>query len=187
MAIPATQIRKGMILEVQGELFRVHDFTHVTPGKGQAVIQTRLRNLRSGAMIDRRFRSAETVEKVNIDHRTMQYLYQEGELYAFMDLETYDQVHLTAEALEDALPYLLANLELRVGFYESEPIGVELPVTVDLNVVETEPAIRGATATASTKPARLETGLVVQVPPFVAEGDKIRVDTSTGEYLMRAN
>ena len=130
--------------------------------------------------------SAATVEKVQIDQRRMQYLYQEGDLYTFMDTKTYEQVALSKDSLEDALPYLMPNLELRVGLYEGEPIGVELPVTVDLDVVETEPAVKGATASASTKPAILETGLVVQVPPFVSEGDKVRVDTSTGAYLTRA-
>ncbi len=187
MGIPATQIRKGMVLEVDGGLFKVHSFTHVTPGKGQAVMQTRLRNLRSGALIERRFRSAETVETAHIDNREMQYLYKDGELYTFMDTETYEQTQLDATMLEDGLPYLLPNLELRVSFVNDEPIGVELPGTVDLEVVGTEPGLKGATASATTKPATLETGLVVQVPPFVNQGEKIRIDTSTGAYLTRAN
>lgn len=187
MAISATQIRKGMVLEVDGELFKVHDFTHVTPGKGQAVMQTRLRNLRSGALIDKRFRSAEQVEMMHLDNREMQYLYKEGALYTFMDLETYEQVHLSEAQMEEALPYLIENLEVTVGFVADEPIGIELPSTLDLTVTETEPAIKGATASAQTKPAKLETGITVQVPPFINEGDVVRVDTSTGEYLTRAS
>jgi len=182
----AVQLRKGMIVQIDGELLRVHDYQHVTPGKGQAVMQTRLRNLRSGAMVDRRFRSQEDVERVQLDSRNVEYLYKEGDHYVFMDSETYDQIHLLAEVIEDALPYLVANLVLDVDFFDDEPVGLELPTTVDLEVTETEPAIKGATASASSKPATLETGLVVQVPPFVSIGDKVRVETSTGNYLTRA-
>jgi elongation factor P len=181
----AVQLRKGMIVQVDGELFRVHDFQHVTPGKGQAVMQTRLRNLRSGAMVDRRFRSQEDVERVQLDSRNVEYLYQEGDHYVFMDSETYEQIHLLADVIEDALPYLIANLVLAVDFFEDEPVALELPTTVDMEVTETEPAIKGATASASSKPATLETGLVVQVPPFISIGDTVRVETSTGNYLTR--
>lgn len=186
MGISATQIRKGMVLDVDGELYQVHDFTHVTPGKGQAVMQTKLRNLRSGALVDRRFRSAETVETAFLDTRKMQYLYQEGDQYAFMDLETYEQTYFNADQLEGQIPYLLESMEVKVQFVGDEALAVELPNTIDLTVVETEPALKGATAAAQTKPAKTETGLVVQVPPFVNEGDRIRVDTSTGAYLTRA-
>jgi len=182
----AVQLRKGMIVQIDGELFRVHDFQHVTPGKGQAVMQTRLRNLRSGAMVDRRFRSQEAVERVQLDSRNVEYLYKEGDHFVFMDSETYEQIHLLAEVIEDALPYLIANLALDVDFFEGAPVALELPTTVDLEVTETEPAIKGATASASSKPATLETGLVVQVPPFIGIGDKVRVETSTGNYLTRA-
>jgi elongation factor P len=181
----AVQLRKGMIVQIDGELFRVHEFQHVTPGKGQAVMQTRLRNLRSGAMVDRRFRSQEDVERVQLDSRNVEYLYQEGDHYVFMDSENYEQIHLLAEVIEEALPYLIANLVLAVDFFEGEPVALELPTTVDLEVTETEPAIKGATASASSKPATLETGLVVQVPPFVSIGDTVRVETSTGNYLTR--
>jgi elongation factor P len=182
----AVQLRKGMIVQIDGELLRVHDYQHVTPGKGQAVMQTRLRNLRSGAMVDRRFRSQENVERVQLDSRNVEYLYKEGDHYVFMDSETYEQIHLLAGVIEDALPYLIANLVLDVDFFDNAPVGLELPTTVDMEVTETEPAIKGATASASSKPATLETGLVVQVPPFVAIGDKVRVETSTGNYLTRA-
>lgn len=181
----AVQLRKGMIIRLDGELYRVRDFQHVTPGKGQAVMQTRLRNLRSGAIADRRFRSQEDVERVQLEEREVEYLYPEGEIYVFMDAQTYEQVRLRQEAIEEALPYLVPNLPLRVDFFENEPIGVELPGNVDLEVTDTEPALKGATATASYKPATLETGLVVQVPSFITVGDKVRVDTASGEYLTR--
>jgi elongation factor P len=174
-----------MIIEIDGQLLRVHDFQHVTPGKGQAVVQTRLRNLRTGAMIDKRFRSQESVERVQLDGREMEYLYPEGNVYVFMDSQTYEQIHLQEEAIEEALPYLISNLPLKVDFYGGEPVGIELPTTVDLKVTETEPGLKGATASASSKPATLETGLVVNVPQFVDVDDTVRVDTSTGEYLTR--
>ncbi len=186
MGIPATQIRKGMILEVDGGLFKVHEFTHVTPGKGQAVMQTRLRNLDTGSLVEKRFRSAESVEVAHQDNRKMQYLYQDGDLYTFMDMETYDQVGISAELLGDSLPFLLENMEVTVVYVSERPLSVDLPGTVEMEVIETEPALKGATAAAQTKPATLQTGLVVQVPPFVNQGDRIRVDTNTGEYLTRA-
>ena len=185
MAIQAVQLRKGYIVEIDGQLLKVHDFQHVTPGKGQAIVQTRLRNLRSGAMIDKRFRSQESVERVQLESNEMEYLYKEGDNYVFMDSETYEQVYLSAAAIEEALPYMIANLSLKVDFYEGEPIALEMPTTVDLEVVETEPGLKGATASASSKPATLETGLVVGVPQFVNIGDKVRVETSTGAYLER--
>ena len=172
MAIQAVQLRKGMIIEVDGELLRVHDFQHVTPGKGQAVVQTRLRNLRSSAMIDKRFRSQEAVERVQLESKEMEYLYQEGDTYVFMDSATYEQTYLSAAAIEEALPYLIANLLLKIDFYEGLPVGIELPTTVDLEVTDTEPGLKGATASASSKPATLETGLVVGVPQFVNIGEK---------------
>lgn len=186
MAISATQIRKGMIIQIDDDLYRVHDFQHVTPGKGQAVMQTRLRNLRTGSLVEQRFRSAASVERVHLEPREVEYLYQEGDHYVFMDTETYEQIRLGRGALEDALPYLLPNTQLKVEFFEGEPITVELPGQVELEVTDTEPALKGATASASTKPATLETGLVVQVPPFIEIGEKVRVDTQTGEYLERA-
>ena len=185
MAIQAVQLRKGMIIELDDALLRVHDFQHVTPGKGQAIVQTRMRNLRSGSMIDKRFRSQEAVERVQLDSQEMEYLYQEGDSYVFMDSETYEQTHLSADAIEEALPYLVANLSLKVDFYEGLPVSIDMPTTVDLEVTDTEPGLKGATASASSKPATLETGLVVGVPQFVNIGDRVRVETSTGEYLTR--
>jgi len=185
VAIQAIQLRKGMIIELDGELLRVHDFQHVTPGKGQAIVQTRMRNLRSGSMVDRRFRSQEAVERVQLDSQEMEYLYQQGDSYVFMDSATYEQTNLSADAIEEALPYLVANLPLKVDFYEGLPVSIEMPTTVDLEVTDTEPGLKGATASASSKPATLETGLVVGVPQFVNIGDRVRVETSTGEYLTR--
>jgi len=185
VAIQAVQLRKGMIIEIDGQLLRVHDFQHVTPGKGQAVMQTRLRNLRSGSMVDKRFRSQEAVDRVQLESQDMEYLYKEGDAYVFMDSETYEQTHLQAGAIEEALPYMVANMSLKVDFYQGQPVGIEMPTTVDLEVTDTEPGLKGATASASSKPATLETGLVVGVPQFVNIGDKVRVDTSTGEYLTR--
>lgn len=185
MAIQAVHLRKGMIIEMDGQLLRVHDFQHVTPGKGQAVMQTRLRDLRTGSMIDRRFRSQESVERVHLEGREMEYLYPEGDVYVFMDSDTYEQLHLPESSIEEALPYLIPNLALKVDFYEGEPVGIEMPTTIDLEVKDTEPGLKGATASASSKPATLETGVVVAVPQFVDIGDTVRVDTSTGEYVTR--
>ncbi len=186
MGVPATQIRKGMILEVDGGLFQVHDFTHVTPGKGQAVMQTRLRNLHTGVLAERRFRSSESVEVAHRDSRDMQYLYKDGDMYTFMDMETYDQIGLPAEKLEGSLQYLMESMEVTVVYVNEQALSVELPGVVEMEVLEAEPAVKGATAAAQTKPAKLETGLVIQVPPFVNPGDRVRVDTSSGEYLTRA-
>ncbi len=186
MGVPATQIRKGMILEVDGGLFQVHDFTHVTPGKGQAVMQTRLRNLHTGVLAERRFRSSESVEVAHRDSRDMQYLYKDGDMYTFMDMETYDQIGLPAEKLEGSLQYLMESMEVTVVYVNEQALSVELPGVVEMEVLEAEPAVTAATAAAQTKPAKLETGLVIQVPPFVNPGDRVRVDTSSGEYLTRA-
>ncbi len=187
MGIPATQIKRGMVLDIDGELLRVHEFTHVTPGKGQAVMQTKLRNMRTGTLIDKRFRSAENLETAHVDRRTMQYLYLDGDLYTFMDLETYEQTGLAADKLQEEAPFLLENTEVKVTFVGAEALAIEMPGTVEMEVTQTDPAIKGATAAAQTKPATLQTGLVIQVPPFINQGDRVRVDTSTGEYLTRAN
>lgn len=183
--ISVTELRKGVTFEMDGELYRVLDYQHHKPGRGNAVIRTRLRNLRSGATIDRTFQSGDRVQDVRLDHRTVQYLYNDGEFYHFMDVETYEQPILSADVLGDASKYLVDGLNVELISYGSEPIEVELPVTVDMRVTETEVAIRGDTATGATKDAVTETGLVVKVPLFVAEGDVIRVDTRTGEYLTR--
>lgn len=182
----ATNIRKGQIIEVGGEPCHVMEFRHVTPGKGNAVVQTRLRNLRSGSSFDQRFRSTENVERVVLETQEFEYLYQDGSDYVFMNTETYDQVNLSNELLGDGVQYLLSNIKVGVEFYQGEPMGVNLPGKVNLKVMETEPSLKGATAASQNKPATLETGLVVQVPPFIEVGEVITVDTSDGKYLERA-
>jgi len=186
MAIPATQLRPGMIIKHNNDLHAVFSVEHRTPGNLRAFIQAKLRNLRTGAMFEHRFRSPDPIEKITVDEVEMEFLYADGEDYYFMNTETYEQIHLKKDMLGDATDYLTANLQIKVEFYDGKPVGVELPQTVELTVVETEPGLKSATASNVTKPAKLETGVVVQVPPFVNEGDKIRVDTAEGAYLSRA-
>ena len=186
MAIPATQLRPGMIIKHNNDLHAVFSVEHRTPGNLRAFIQAKLRNLRTGAMFEHRFRSPDPIEKITVDEVEMEFLYADGEDYYFMNTETYEQIHLNKDMLGDATDYLTANLQIKVEFYDGKAVGVELPQTVELTVVETEPGLKSATASSVTKPAKLETGVVVQVPPFVNEGDKIRVDTAEGAYLSRA-
>jgi elongation factor P len=184
-SIQATRLRKGMLIKIGNDLFRILDLHHLTPGNKRAHIQCRMRNIRTMTLADQKFRAEEDVERALLDEREMQYLYNDGDTFYFMDTSTFDQVHISEEALGDSKYYLIPDSVIRVEFYESEPVGIELPPTVDLVVKETVPGIKGATASAQVKPATLETGLVVQVPPFVNEGDKIRVSTETGEYQSR--
>lgn len=186
MAIPATQMRPGMIIKHNNDLHLVFSLEHRTPGNLRAFIQAKLRNVRTGAMFEHRFRSGDPIEKINVDEIAMEFLYQDGDDFYFMNTETYEQTHLTRDILGDAVNYLTANLQIRVEFYDGKAVGIELPQTVDLVVVETEPGLKSATASSVTKPAKTETGLVVQVPPFINEGEKIRVDTAEGAYLSRA-
>jgi elongation factor P len=186
MAIPATQLRPGMVIRHNNDLHSVFSVEHRTPGNLRAFIQAKLRNLRTGAMFEHRFRSADGIDKITVDEVNMEYLYNDGDSYYFMDTQTFEQTHLTKEVLGDAVDYLIANLQIKVEFFDGKAVGIELPQTVDLTVVETEPGLRSATASSVTKPAKTETGLVVQVPPFINEGEKIRVDTSEGAYLSRA-
>ncbi len=184
-SIQATRLRKGMLIKLGPDLFRVIDLHHLTPGNKRAHIQARMRNIRTSALADHKFRAEEDVERATLDEREMQYLYNDGDHFYFMDTSTYDQTHISAEALGESKDYLIPDMLIRVEFYGSEPVGIELPQTVDLVVRETVPGIKGATASAQVKPATLETGLVIQVPPFVNEGDKVRVNTETGEYQSR--
>jgi elongation factor P len=174
-----------MLIKLGQDLFRILDLQHFTPGNKRGFIQARMRNIRNGALSDQKLRAEEDVERATLDEREMQYLYSDGSLYHFMDTSTYEQIHISSEALGDSVSYLIPDATIRVEFYESEPVGIELPQTVDLVVKETVPGIKGATASAQVKPATLETGLVIQVPPFVNEGDKVRVNTETGEYQSR--
>ena len=186
MAIPATQLRPGMIIKHNNDLHSVFSVEHRTPGNLRAFIQAKLRNLRTGAMVEHRFRSPDPIEKITVDEQEMQYLYNDGDAYYFMDTTNYEQTHLTKDILGDAVDYLIANLLIKVEFFDGKAVGVELPQIVELTVVETEPGLKSATASSVTKPAKTETGLIVQVPPFINEGEKIRVDTSEGAYLSRA-
>jgi elongation factor P len=186
MSMKATQIRVGQILLRDGELFRVESVNHVTPGKGRAHVQTLLRNLKTGSAYDRRFRSDDFVERAVLEQVEMEYLYQDGDSHIFMNTETYEQVTLGAALLGNALDYLLPNTKVRVELHQGEPLGLVLPLSVKLKVTETEPPLRGATAAGSAKPAKLETGLTVNVPQFVEEGETVEVDTRTGAYLTRA-
>jgi elongation factor P len=184
--IQATKLRKGMLFKLGNDLFRALDVQHVTPGNLRGFVRVKARNIRSGTLADNKLRSEDLVERATLDERAMQYMYSDGTDYYFMDTDTFEQIHISSEALGDSVNYLLAEMVIQVEFYGSEPVGIELPQTVDLVVQETTPAIKGATASAQLKPATLETGLVVQVPPFVNTGDKIRVSTETGEYQARA-
>jgi len=182
----ATQIRPGMVIKFNNDLYSVFSMVHRTPGNLRAFVQVKLRNLRNGSQTEHRFSSTEQVDRAVLDEQEMSYLYDDGEAYYFMNTENYEQVHLTREFLGDAVEYLIPDLKVHVEFYEGKPISVELPATVDLKVVETEPGLKGATVSNVTKPATLETGLVVQVPAFINEGEKIRVSTVEGAYLERA-
>jgi elongation factor P len=185
-SVQATRLRKGMLIKLGNDLFRILDLHHLTPGNKRAHIQCRMRNIRTLTLADHKFRAEEDVERATLDEREMQYLYKDGDDYYFMDTTSYEQVHISSEALGDSVNYLIAEMKIDVEFYGSEPVGIELPQTVDLLVTDTPPAIKGATANAQLKPATLETGLVVQVPPFINVGDKIRVSTESGEYMARA-
>ena len=185
-SIQATRMKKGMLIKIEQDLFRVLELQHVTPGNLRGFVRVKFRNIRNGTLSDQKLRSEDTVERATLEEREMQYLYQDGDDYYFMDTTSFEQTHISSEALGDSVNYLKAEMTIAVEFYGTEPVGIELPVTVDLKVTDTAPGIKGATASAQVKPATLETGLVVQVPPFVNPGDSIRVSTETGEYLSRA-
>jgi elongation factor P len=184
--LAATQLRPGMVIKFNNELHSVFSMTHRTPGNLRGFVQAKMRNLRTGSMTEHRFSSEDKVEKAQLDEHEMEYLYDDGEYFYFMNTENYEQMHLTKELLGDATNYLIPQLKVTVEFYEGKPISVELPATVDMTVMETEPGLKGATVSNVTKPAKMETGLIVQVPPFITEGEKIRVNTSEGTYQERA-
>lgn len=186
MLINATQIRPGHILNIDGALHRVLSMTHITPGNWRAIIHVKMRNLKTNVAWEKRFSSDDRIEKAELETHQMQYLYSDSSGHCFMNMETFEQIHLGEEILQDSLQYLIPETIIDVEFYEGNPVSIELPQTVTLEVVETEPHMRGATATASFKPAKLSTGLVVQVPQFVEIGDKIKVDTREGKYIERA-
>jgi elongation factor P len=184
--IQATRVKKGMLVKMGEDLFRILDFQHVTPGNLRGFVRVKLRNIRSGTLLDQKLRSEDMIERATLDEREMQYLYKDGDDYYFMDMASYDQIHISSEALGDSTSYLKPEMTIQVEFYGTEPVGIELPQTVDLKVLDTVPGIKGATASNQVKPATLETGLIVQVPPFINAGDVVRVSTESGEYLSRA-
>jgi elongation factor P len=184
--IQATQMRPGMVIKFNNELFSIFSVFHRTPGNLRGFVQAKMRNLRSGSMIEHRFSSEDRVERAMLEEHEMEYLYDDGEFYYFMNTENYEQMHLTKDILGDAVQYLIPQLKVNIEFYEGKPMSVELPATVDMTVVETEPGLKGATVSNVTKPAKVETGLVVQVPPFINQGEKIRVNTAEGTYQERA-
>ena len=183
--VQATRLKKGMLIKVGGDLFRVLELHHLTQGNKRAHMQCRMRNIRTLALSDNKFRAEEDVERAILDERQMQYLYRDGDSFHFMDTNSYEQIHIDREVLGDNANYIVPESTITVEFYGEEPVGIELPVTVDLKVIDTVPGINRATASAQVKPATLETGLVVQVPPHVNIGDVIRVGTEDGEYQRK--
>jgi len=175
-----------MVIKFNNDLFSIFKMEHRTPGNLRGFVQVKMRNFRTGSMIEHRFSSEDRVEKASLEEHEMEFLYDDGEYFHFMNTENFEQMHLTTDILGDATSYLIPQLRVNVEFYEGKPISVELPPTVDLTVVETEPGLKGARVSNVTKPAKLETGLVVQVPPFINEGEKIRVSTAEATYLERA-
>ncbi len=183
--ISTNDFRTGLTIELDGEAFQVIEFQHVKPGKGAAFVRSKLRNLRTGAVIEKTFNAGEKIPRARIERKEVQYLYNDGKEYFFMDMESYDQLAMSADQLGDAVKFLKENMTLQILNFQGKSIGVELPNFVELEVVETAPGIRGDTASGGSKPATLETGAVVQVPLFVNVGDRIQIDTRTGNYIKR--
>jgi len=183
--VKATQLRPGMIIQHQGDLYTVFSVEHRTPGNKRGSMQTKMRSLRTGSIVDYRFRAEEFIERAIMDEMEFEFLYGDTSGYHFMNSQTYEQLSLDKELLGDVVDYLIPNLQVKIEFYEGKPMGVLLPDTVDLTVTATEPTVQKATASAVGKPATLETGLVINVPPFVNNGDKVKVDTSEGRYIQR--
>jgi len=184
--ISTNDFKTGLTIELNGEPCQVIEFQHVKPGKGAAFVRAKIKNLKTGSVTEQTFRAGEKVPKAVLERRQMQYLYNDGENYVFMDNETFEQVYVTPEQLDGGEKFLKENMDCVIAFYEGKILGVDLPNTVELKVVETEPGVKGDTATGATKSATLETGLVVQVPLFVNTGDVLKIDTRTGDYIERA-
>ncbi len=184
--IDASETRKGITIELEGQLYRVLDYHHLKLGRGSAQIRLKLRDIQAGHIIERTFQASERFIRARLEHRTVQYLYQDEGLYYFMDTENFEQIPLDAEKLGEVLKYLKEGITLEVANYKGKPVGVELPTAVELKVIETGSGFKGDTASSGTKPATLETGIVIQVPLFIRNGDVVKVDTRTGEYLERA-
>jgi elongation factor P len=185
MMIKATDIRRGMVITIDGTNFVVVDFAHHTPGNLRAMVQTKLRNMNSGSLIDKRLRSVDQVEVPYVETREFEYLYSSGDEHVFMDTETFDQLSFPPDILGTAMQYVLPNSKVQVMYIDNKPVSVDVPASIDLTVTDTPPSIKGATATNQYKDATLENGLKIQVPPFIGPGDRIRVDTRTGEYVER--
>ena len=185
--IQATQLKKGMCIKHDNDLYRIVEAQHKTPGNLRGLVQTRIRSLRTGAISEHRFRSVDMIERAILDETQMEYLYRDGDMYHFMNNETFEQVGLSEEVLGTAVHYLIPNIKIAIEFYEGRPVGIDLPLNVEMKVMETEPGIKGASVSNVGKPAKMETGLIVQVPPFINEGDVIRIDTATGSYVERVN
>jgi elongation factor P len=183
--IDVNELRNGVTFELDGNLYKVMEYSHHKPGRGKATIRTKVRDLRTGATLEKSFTSGDRVQDLRLDYRIAQYLYHEGDLYTFMDTETYEQPTINASALGDAVNFLVDGLEVKLTFYENEPLDIELPTSVDLKVTSAEAAVKGDTATGATKSVTVETDLKVQVPLFIEEGDTVRVDTRTGTYITR--
>lgn len=184
--ISPNDFRTGLTIEYEGAVFQIVDFQHVKPGKGAAFVRTKIKNVETGAVLERTFNPKEKIEKAHIDRRTMQYLYATGEEYMFMDTDNYEQIGLTEEQLENNVKFLIEEMNITILYYKERAIGIELPNSVVLEVVETEPGIKGDTASGGSKPATLQTGLTVQVPFFINVGDKLKIDTRTSSYVERA-
>jgi elongation factor P len=184
--IQATQMKRGMCIKHENDLYRVISTQHITPGNWRGMVQAKIRHLKTGSIMEHRFRSEDRVERAILDETEMQFLYRDGDMFHFMNQETYEQIGLSDDVLGDAVNYLIPDIVLKVEMYEGRPVGIELPMAIDMTVVETEPGIKGASVSNVGKPAKMETGLIVSVPPFINEGDRIRVDTETGAYVERA-
>jgi len=187
MQYSTAQFRKGLKIEMSGEPFVIVDFQHVKPGKGGAFVRTKIKSLTSGNVLDKTFRSGEKVDVPDLEEKKMSYLYRDESGYCFMDTQTYDQMTLKEDQIGEAIDYLKENIEVEVLFHNAIPIGIDLPMFLELEIVETDPGIRGNTASGGSKPAKLETGITVSVPLFLNEGDIIKVDTRTGEYIERVS
>jgi elongation factor P len=184
--ISTSDFKTGVTIQLDGDVFSIIDFQHVKPGKGAAFVRTKLKNVKTGAVVERRFNAGEKMAKAHVERRDMDYLYKDGELFVLMDKETYEQISITEGQIGEGVKWVKENMTLGVLFFDVEVIGVDVPNTVQLAVASTEPGVKGDTATGGTKPATLETGAVVQVPFFVNEGDVLIIDTRTGSYLQRA-
>jgi elongation factor P len=186
MAMPATQIRRGMVLVFEGQPCRVVEFRHHTPGNLRAMVQAKLKNLRTGSSFEHRFRAADSIEKASMETHELEFMYASADTYHFMNTENYDQLEMDEEMLGDNAQWMQAGMRIMAEYYEGRPIGIQLPSSLVLEVVDTAPVMKTATKTASTKPAKLENGVTVNVPEFVNTGEKVRVNPGTGEYLDRA-